>query len=134
MTAAITVRALLPADDASSRPIPDGKLARHRLRTSAHRQVVRGTSQRTITGARSPITTTRRPSTATMNVAFAPVPNAIATTPGGLYIAVALAVGSDSATTFVLAAQVLRLVVTMLAAPLMAAAASGALAHRLVRR
>jgi membrane AbrB-like protein len=58
----------------------------------------------------------------------------LATTPGGLYIAVALAVGSDSATTFVLAAQVLRLVVTMLAAPLIASVATGQLAHRLVRR
>lgn len=53
----------------------------------------------------------------------------LATTPGGLYAVLATAVGSDADATFVLAVQVLRLLVMLLAAPLLARrliAASGA--------
>jgi uncharacterized membrane protein AbrB (regulator of aidB expression) len=44
----------------------------------------------------------------------------LATTPGGLYAVLATAVGSGANTTFVLALQVLRLFVMLLAAPLLA--------------
>jgi len=44
----------------------------------------------------------------------------LATTPGGLYVVLATAVGSGADTTFVLAVQVLRLFVMLLAAPLLA--------------
>lgn len=44
----------------------------------------------------------------------------LATTPGGLYAVLATAVGSDADATFVLAVQVLRLLVMLLAAPLLA--------------
>lgn len=44
----------------------------------------------------------------------------LATTPGGLYAVLAVAVGSGADTTFVLAAQVLRLLVMLLAAPALA--------------
>lgn len=44
----------------------------------------------------------------------------LATTPGGLYAVLAIAVGSDADATFVLAVQVLRLLVMLLAAPLLA--------------
>jgi membrane AbrB-like protein len=44
----------------------------------------------------------------------------LATTPGGLYAVIAAAVGTGSDTTFVLAVQVLRLFVMLLAAPLVA--------------
>ncbi|MBA2349189.1 MAG: AbrB family transcriptional regulator [Solirubrobacterales bacterium] len=44
----------------------------------------------------------------------------LATTPGGLYAVLAVAVGSDADATFVLAVQVLRLLVMLLAAPLLA--------------
>ncbi len=44
----------------------------------------------------------------------------LATTPGGLYAVLAIAVGSDADATFVLAVQVLRLLVMLIAAPLLA--------------
>jgi uncharacterized protein len=44
----------------------------------------------------------------------------LATTPGGLYAVLATAVGSGANTTFVLAVQVLRLFVMLLAAPVLA--------------
>ncbi len=44
----------------------------------------------------------------------------LATTPGGLYAVLAVAVGSGADTTFVLAVQVLRLLVMLLAAPALA--------------
>lgn len=44
----------------------------------------------------------------------------LATTPGGLYAVLAVAVGSGADTTFVLAVQVLRLLVMLLAAPVLA--------------
>jgi uncharacterized protein len=44
----------------------------------------------------------------------------LATTPGGLYVVLATAVGSGADTTFVLAVQVLRLFAMLLAAPLLA--------------
>jgi hypothetical protein len=44
----------------------------------------------------------------------------LATTPGGLYAVLATATGSGADTTFVLAVQVLRLFVMLLAAPLVA--------------
>jgi uncharacterized protein len=44
----------------------------------------------------------------------------LATTPGGLYAVLATAVGADANTTFVLAVQVLRLFVMLLAAPVLA--------------
>ena len=44
----------------------------------------------------------------------------LATTPGGLYAVLAVAVGSGADTTFVLAVQVLRLFVMLLAAPVLA--------------
>lgn len=44
----------------------------------------------------------------------------LATTPGGLYAVLAIAVDSDADTTFVLSVQVLRLLVMLLAAPVLA--------------
>jgi hypothetical protein len=44
----------------------------------------------------------------------------LATTPGGIYAVLATAVGSGANTTFVLATQVLRLFVMLLAAPVLA--------------
>lgn len=60
---------------------------------------------------------------AAMGLALAPLAGVsqldayLATTPGGLYAVLAVAVGSGSDTTFVLAVQVLRLFVMLLAAP-----------------
>lgn len=49
----------------------------------------------------------------------------LATTPGGLYAVLAIAVSSDADATFVLAVQVLRLLVMLIAAPLLARRLSG---------
>lgn len=65
---------------------------------------------------------------ASFALAVAPAPAAgvstltayLATTPGGLYAVLAVAVGSGADTTFVLAVQVLRLFVMLLAAPVLA--------------
>ncbi|WP_432534918.1 AbrB family transcriptional regulator [Kineococcus arenarius] len=55
----------------------------------------------------------------------------LATTPGGLYAVLAAAVGSGADATFVLSVQVLRLLVMLLAAPVLARAlAGGALRRR----
>ena len=42
----------------------------------------------------------------------------LATTPGGLYAVLAVAVGAGANTTFILAVQILRLLVAVLLAPL----------------
>jgi uncharacterized protein len=63
---------------------------------------------------------------AVLAVALAPLADVstldayLATTPGGLYAVLATAVGSGANTTFVLAVQVLRLFVMLLAAPVLA--------------
>jgi membrane AbrB-like protein len=50
----------------------------------------------------------------------------LATTPGGLYAVLAVAVGAGADTTFVLAVQVLRLLVMLVAAPALARRLSSA--------
>ncbi|WP_432482193.1 AbrB family transcriptional regulator [Kineococcus esterisolvens] len=54
----------------------------------------------------------------------------LATTPGGLYAVLAAAVGSGADATFVLSVQVLRLLVMLLAAPVLARALAGGLLRR----
>jgi uncharacterized protein len=54
-----------------------------------------------------------------------PLDGFLAMTPGGLYAVLATAVGSRADSTFVLAVQVLRLLVMLLAAPLLARRLAG---------